>query len=163
MKKLISLVCMVSIMASILAPVASAINLSNEAQTVRYSTEIAGKQADVEYRLENGEVTYAKITAGENVTERIGNIIYLNGVKMATIHEEPANYEDETVQPCTGWMKQDISTMANNAQYKTLYFHEVIKGHKTLPSMWQQVKCKYYVDSAHKKFACNDTFYRAWG
>ena len=142
---------------------------------------------------------------------------------MATIHEEPANYEDETVQPCTGWMKQDnclygtvpadytkpiseknrnielennimsytidalssaiaivfgvsgdfldlatdllksISTMANNAQYKTLYFHEVIKGHKTLPSMWQQVKCKYYVDSAHKKFACNDTFYRAWG
>lgn len=97
MKKLISLVCMVSIMASILAPVASAINLSNEAQTVRYSTEIAGKQADVEYRLENGEVTYAKITAGENVTERIGNIIYLNGVKMATIHEEPANYEDETV------------------------------------------------------------------
>lgn len=26
-----------------------------------------------------------------------------------------------------------------------------------------QVKCKYYVDSAHKKFACNDTFYRAWG
>lgn len=185
MKKLISLVCTASIMASILAPVASAINLSNEAQTVRYSTEIAGKQADVEYRLENGEVTYAKITAGENVTERIGNIIYLNGVKMATIHEEPANYEDETVQPCTGWMKQDnclygtvpadyfldlatdllksISTMANNAQYKTLYFHEVIKGHKTLPSMWQQVKCKYYVDSAHKKFACNDTFYRAWG
>ena len=210
MKKLISLVCTASIMASILAPVASAINLSNEAQTVRYSTEIAGKQADVEYRLENGEVTYA-------------NIIYLNGVKMATIHEEPANYEDETVQPCTGWMKQDnclygtvpadytkpiseknrnielennimsytidalssaiaivfgvsgdfldlatdllksISTMANNAQYKTLYFHEVIKGHKTLPSMWQQVKCKYYVDSAHKKFACNDTFYRAWG
>lgn len=126
MKKLISLVCTASIMASILAPVASAINLSNEAQTVRYSTEIAGKQADVEYRLENGEVTYAKITAGENVTERIGNIIYLNGVKMATIHE-------------------------------------VIKGHKTLPSMWQQVKCKYYVDSAHKKFACNDTFYRAWG
>lgn len=56
MKKLISLVCMVSIMASILAPVASAINLSNEAQTVRYSTEIAGKQADVEYRLENGEL-----------------------------------------------------------------------------------------------------------
>lgn len=34
MKKLISLVCMVSIMASILAPVASAINLSKEAQTV---------------------------------------------------------------------------------------------------------------------------------
>ena len=58
---------------------------------------------------------------------------------------------------------KSISTMANNAQYKTLYFHEVIKGHKTLPSMWQQVKCKYYVDSAHKKFACNDTFYRAWG
>ena len=47
MKKLISLVCTASIMASILAPVASAINLSNEAQTVRYSTEIAGKQ-DVE-------------------------------------------------------------------------------------------------------------------
>ena len=44
MKKLISLVCTASIMASILAPVASAINLSNEAQTVRYSTEIAGKQ-----------------------------------------------------------------------------------------------------------------------
>lgn len=58
MKKLISLVCTASIMASILAPVASAINLSNEAQTVRYSTEITGKQADVEYRLENGEVTY---------------------------------------------------------------------------------------------------------
>ena len=48
MKKLISLVCTASFMASILAPVASAINLSNEAQTVRYSTEIAGKQADVE-------------------------------------------------------------------------------------------------------------------
>ena len=112
MKKLISLVCTASIMASILAPVASAINLSNEAQTVRYST-VFGVSGDF--------------------------------LDLATD------------------LLKSISTMANNAQYKTLYFHEVIKGHKTLPSMWQQVKCKYYVDSAHKKFACNDTFYRAWG
>ena len=161
MKKLISLVCTASIMASILAPVASAINLSNEAQTVRYSTEIAGKQADVEYRLENGEVTYAKITAGENVTERIGNISYTIDALSSAI-AIVFGVSGDFLDLATDLLKS-ISTMANNAQYKTLYFHEVIKGHKTLPSMWQQVKCKYYVDSAHKKFACNDTFYRAWG
>ena len=143
MKKLISLVCTASIMASILAPVASAINLSNEAQTVRYSTEIAGKQADVEYRLENGEVTYAKITAGENVTERIGNIIYLNGVKMATIHEEPANYEDETVQPCTGWMKQDNCLYGMNCT-------PFVRQYGILSNKWGVLLCQ-------REYRTNDT------
>lgn len=222
MKKLVSLVCTASIMASVLAPVASAVNISDDSQTIRYSTEITGRQADVEYRLENGEVTYAKVIAGENVTERIGNVVYRDGAKIATIYEESTNYEEEMVQPYTGWMKQDnclygtvaadytklisdknrniafenalmnlsidiiadalavafpvtgsftdtakdilkAAVSASNSQYKTLYFREVIKGHKTLPNMWQQVNCSYYFDSSHKKFCCYDTFYRAWG
>lgn len=222
MKKLISLVCTASIMASALVSAASAANLSDDTQTIRYSTEIAGNLADVEYRLESGEVVYANVTAGDDVAERIGDVIYINGEKVATIHEESINYEEETVLPYTGWMKQDsclygtvpaeytkpisdknrniefenaiikttvkvigmvlaaafpvtgeFTKLANkivdvaiaigNTQYKTLYFHEVIKGHKTLPSMWQQVYCEYYFNSSHSVHCCNDTYYRAWG
>ena len=219
MKKFVSMVCILSILSCTLFTTASATDIHTSKNDVIFTSfSVLGEEIMAEYHMDGNKIVYAKTTSGTDVAERIDNVIYLNGEKVATIL-----VSDETaIQPRTGWISQEdclygttpsdytkfissrdvdvnlekgildfsltafsliisvlvppagaaasiasyiISTAAGGqyAYAKTLYFHETIYGHKTLPNMWRQVQCTYYFDKNHNDYAASGTYYMAWG
>lgn len=173
-------------------------------------------KVSIQYKTSGNNIVYAKATNGNDIGERIGNIIYLNGTKVATINEEAV-----TIEPRTGWMNADNCPLGSAADYnkliserdvdvnlensllnystsalaiiigllvpsaalcaslaqliisaaagtkyedaKTVYFHEAIYGHKTLPNFYRKVVCTYYFDKSHNEYAASDVYYKVWG
>ena len=58
--------------------------------------------------------------SGTDVVERIGNVIYLNGVKEATISDTIDINNSETVMPRTGWVSTDTCPMGTASEYTKL-------------------------------------------
>lgn len=63
---------------------------------------------------------YIRALSGTDVAERIGNVIYLNGVKEATISDTIDINNSETVMPRTGWVSTDTCPMGTASEYTKL-------------------------------------------
>lgn len=73
--------------------------------------------------------------------------------------------EEYTLRSVSKWPQsiESIFTGGYSDSQKTLHFHKIIKSHKILSNMWQQVHCAYYFNNSHSIHCCGDTFYRVWG
>lgn len=217
MKKFISLACVFSILACSFSFTAYAVDISSQDKAVEAVTGFAPQEPNLKPYESYGENFYAKATNGTDVAERIGNVIYINGEKFATIHVT----NNTGVEPRSGWITQEnclygttpsdytklissrdidvnfekgivanetagfailiselipefgvatavaaaIINAAVDSKYayaKTVYFHEIVKGHKDFPNLWQQVNCTYYFDQAHTQYATSGTYYQSW-
>lgn len=84
-----------------------------------------------EYREQNGIITYVKVE--NDVAERIGNQIYLNGEKIASITSRTINLAESTyeavalndVQPCTGWVWSETGNSGDYSVPGTAEIHDV--------------------------------------
>ena len=65
---------------------------------------LEGKPVNISYKVEDNYISCVKI--GENVMNREGDEVFLNGTKIATITTTTVVADDD-VQPRTGWIYGD--------------------------------------------------------
>lgn len=97
MKRFVAFVTSLAIMCSSFVSASAASTSSQNAKITTKTVSILGEKVSIQYKTSGNNIVYAKATNGNDIGERIGNIIYLNGTKVATINEEAV-----TIEPRTG-------------------------------------------------------------
>lgn len=117
----LSFVLASSLLISCISFSASASDLSANDDNLKSTThQINGEEALVEYSTQG--TPYTRITWGENITERIGNTIYVNGEIAATIHARSSNNSLNEIEPRTGWMPANNPPLGSADEYNHVYY-----------------------------------------
>lgn len=104
--RLLSLLCAIAMSLTLVLPVNATYVAPPESNHLGLSTssfQFEGKTYKIAYDA-NGVIDH--VQWNENITQRIGNEIYLNDVKIATIETE---YTTGNIEPRTGWIYGDGS------------------------------------------------------
>ncbi|WP_251446169.1 hypothetical protein [Vermiculatibacterium agrestimuris] len=123
-KRLVSILLTVAMCMGLAVP-AVAVEIRPEAQKENVTItecDILGKTAVMEQHIVDREIDYVKITCGTEIAERIGNEIFLNGEKVATIVElEERNIDAQNIEPRTGWLDVENCPYGTKSEYNKLY------------------------------------------
>lgn len=100
---------------------AFATDLSEEGGTGSVTVFLDGKPVSIKYRLENNHITYAEI--GNDVMSVHENIVYVNGVAIATIDNTTIEHSPSSSSILrTSWVYTDSCPVgASPSDYSTLY------------------------------------------
>lgn len=116
MKKLISFACVCALLISSLSSTASAFNQSaQEDNRIKSIFFVLGEAVAVEYQIDGNDIIYAKAENGTDIAEKIDDVVYLNGVKAATIYV--SDVKELSAQPRTGWISVDNCPYGTASDY----------------------------------------------
>ena len=107
----------------------------NQEDLMTGSFEFDGEIYTYKYREADGQVVYAEI--GEDVIEREGNVIYVNGLKVASYTDTPIVTSsskgllsiENSVTPRSGWMwtesgnRSDYQTVAYDTNLRNIWVY----------------------------------------
>ena len=110
----------------------------NQEDLMTGSFEFDGEIYTYKYREADGQVVYAEI--GEDVIEREGNVIYVNGLKVASYTDTPIVTSsskgllsiENSVTPRSGWMwtesgnRSDYQTVAYDTNLRNISLEKTI-------------------------------------